>query len=150
MKRKKVDLQERGKNDVYHFGVCRITKEDMQYFFEVGGEVTCDVAEAVSILMRKVDWADPVWDVVIDANSEDVTPEKALFWLTGGYSEWRTLEHYSMPWATCYIHFQEKFGQLIANTISRCNTLGEMRDCFHLHLNLPVLYDFAIGAGLVR
>jgi hypothetical protein len=150
MKRRKLALETTGKNDVYSAGIVRITKEEGHYFFEIGGDMTSDVAEAVAILMRKVEWNDPIWDLDIDGIADDVTPEKSLFWLTGGYSEWRTLENYNKPWHDCYLHFQEEFGILIFNIVKRTKTLKEIRDSFCKHLSLPILYDFALKNNFIN
>ena len=96
MKRRKLALKTVGKNDVYNNGIVRVTKEEDSYFFEIGNELTSDISEAVALLMRKVDWNDGIWDMELeDINTDNITPEKSLFWLTGGYTEWRTLENYN-------------------------------------------------------
>lgn len=151
MRRRKLSLQVKGNNDIYHFGIIRISKEENDYFFEIGSEMTSDVAEAVAMMMRKVDWNDPVWNLTIDGVVlENITPEKSLFWLTGGYYEWRTLENYNKPWCDCYLDFQEEFGYLIINIIKRTKTLKEMRDNFLKYLNLPTLYDFALSKNMIK
>jgi len=152
MKRRKLTLQTKGKNDIYHkVGIIRISKEENEYFFEIGSDVTSDIGEAVSMMMGKVEFSDPVWDIKInDFIIENTSPEKSLFWLSGGYSEWRTLENYNKPWCDCYLDFQEEFGFLIINIIKRTKTLGDIRDNFIKHLNLPILYDFAISKNMVK
>ena len=79
-----------------------------------------------------------------------ITPEKSLFWLTGGYSEWRTLTHYNKPWCECYLEFQEEFGFLIVNIVKKSKTLSDIRNGFQKYLNLPTLYDFAISRDFIR
>ncbi len=151
MRRRKVDLQVRGKNDVYCEGILKITKEETEYFFEIGNELTCDPAEAVAIMMRRIDWESPVWDIDLGkVKTEDITPEKALFWLSGGYSEWRTLQNYNRPWCDAYLSFQEEFGQLVVNIVGRSKSLGEMRDHFAKHLRLEVMYEFALEKDFVK
>ena len=88
MKRRKLALKSVGKNDVYNNGIVRVTKEEGTYFFEIGNELTSDIAEAVALLMRKLDWNDELWNLQLDdVNIDFITPEKSLFWLTGGYTE---------------------------------------------------------------
>ena len=95
MKKRKLDLKSMAK-DIYNRGIVRVSKEEDEYFFEIGKELTSDVAEAVAILMRKVDFNEAIWDLeVSNIILENITPERSLFWLTGGYSEWRTLENYN-------------------------------------------------------
>ena len=151
MKRRKLALKSVGKNDVYNSGIVRVTKEEGTYFFEIGSELTSDVAEAVALLMRKVDWNDSLWDMEIeDAKTDEITPEKALFWLTGGYAEWRTLENYNRPWCDCYLDFQEEFGMLIFNIAKRNKKLRDIRNNYYKYLSLPILYDFAISKKMIR
>ena len=150
MKKRKLDLKSMAK-DVYNRGIVRVSKEEDEYFFEIGKELTSDVAEAVAILMRKVDFNEAVWNLeVSNIVLENITPERCLFWLTGGYSEWRTLENYNKPWCDCYLDFQEEFGYLILNIIKRSKTLKDVRENFLKYLNLPILYDFAINKNMIR
>ena len=151
MKRRKVTLKTVGKNDVYNDGIVRVTKEENVYFFEIGNELTSDGAEATALLMRKFDWDNAIWDLELeDIDVENITPEKSLFWLTGGYSEWRTLENYNKPWCDCYLDFQEEFGILIFNIVKRTKKLKEIRDNYYKYLNLPILYDFAISKNMIK
>ena len=150
MKKRKLDLKPMV-NDIYNKGIVRASKEENEYFFEIGKELTSDVAEAVAILMRKVDFNEAVWDLeVSNIVLENITPERSLFWLTGGYSEWRTLENYNKPWCDCYLDFQEEFGYLIVNIIKKSKTLKDIRENFLKYLNLPILYDFAINKNMIR
>jgi hypothetical protein len=153
MKRRKLDLKPVGATYVYERGIVKIAKEDNAYFFEIGSDLTTDVAEAVALLMRKVEWNDEIWNIDLEglnSNPENITPEKALFWLSGGSYEWRTLENYCKPWCDCCLEFQEEFGMLIYNIVKRTKSLREIRDSYVSHLSLPVLYDFALGRGMVR
>ena len=150
MKKRKLDLKPMV-NDIYNKGIVRASKEENEYFFEIGKELTSDVAEAVAILMRKVDFNEAIWDLEIsNIVLENITPERSLFWLTGGYSEWRTLENYNKPWCDCYLDFQEEFGYLIVNIIKKSKTLKDIRENFLKYLNLPILYDFAINKKMIR
>ena len=157
MKRKRIDLQIskeeiRRDKEILNQSILNVSKQSNEYFFEIGGEATTDVAEAVSILMRKVQWNDPIWDMNIDKKIvyEDITPEKSLFWLSGGNTEWKTLNHYNRPWCDCYLEFQEEFGFLIINIIKKSKKLSDIRDGFMKYLNLPVLYNFAISKDMVK
>lgn len=151
MKRKKVALDIKRANDVYNNNIIRINKEGNEYFFEIGKEITSDIAEAVTILMRKIENDSPIWDVEIkDIVSEEITPEKSLFWLTGGYTEWETLENYKKPWCDCYLYFQEEFGFMIVNIVKKSRKLRDIKDNFNKYLNLETLYDFAISKNLIK
>lgn len=150
--RKKKDLLKQELSDViYSDNRVKVMKYSNGYFFEIGKEMTSDLAEAVCILMRNFDFNHKIWEMEInDFCYEKIEPEKSLFWLTGGYSEWRTLENYNQPWQECYLEFQEEYGLVIVNTIKKYKKLSEIRNIFIKYLNLPVLYDFAISRNLVR
>ena len=151
MKRKRNDVDTKKSRKVLE-DILKVTKEENNTFFEIGDEITSDVAEAVSILMRKIEWNDPIWNMELGKNIiyENITPENSLFWLSGGYSEWRTLSHYNKPWRECYLDFQEEFGFLIINIVKRSKNLGDIRNGFVKYLNLPVLYNFAISKNMVK
>ena len=113
--------------------------------------MTNDLSEAVTIMMRVCKPDDSAWDIeVSNTNIENISPEKSLFWLTGGTQEWRNLENYNRPWCDCYLDFQEEFGLLITNIITRSKTLGEIRENYNKYLNLPILYDFALSKNIIR
>lgn len=120
-------------------------------YFEIGEETTHDVAEAVSILMRRIDFSDPIWNKKVK-NSDilDINPEKSLFWLSGGYDEWDKLTNYRLPWSDCVEEFKEEFGFLVVNSVRKSNTLKDIRDYFIKYINLPTLYDFAVSKNFVK
>lgn len=131
--------------------VVRICEEaDGSVFFEIGSELTTDLAEAVALMMRYPRTEPSLWKKRIQINTETIEPQKALYWLTGGDNEWITLQNYSKPWNQCYLEFQEEYGYMIISILERSKTLNDIRTGFLKHLNLPVLYDFAISKNLVR
>lgn len=148
MSRRKMDIRD----EILNQNEVIITKESDEYFFEIDREITSDVAEAVSILMSKVEWNDPIWKTKIDIDIiyENITPCKSLFWLSGGYSEWRTMKHYNTPWCNCYLDFQEEFGFLVVGIVRKSKTLSDIRDGFVKYLNLPVIYNFAISRDMIK
>lgn len=151
MRKKKVLLRNELSEVIFNDDRVLISKFGEDWIFEVGNEITSDIAEAVSILMRKIDYNDPVWKMEVkDVIIENITPEKSLFWLTGGYKEWEDLQNYNKPWHDCYLDFQEEFGFIIVRSVKRAKTLKDIRDSFLKYLNLPVLYDFAVSKELIR
>ena len=153
MKRKRITLENKKQDEeLFNQNQLTVTKEGNEYFFEIGSEMTTDVAEAVSILMRKIDWNDPIWKTQIDKQMiyENITPEKSLYWLSGGHKEWNSLDHYKKPWCDSYLDFQEEFGFLIVNIVKKSKTLLDIRNAFVKYLNLPILYNFAISKNLTR
>ena len=56
MKRKRITLENKKQDEeLFNQNQLTVTKEGSEYFFEIGSEMTTDVAEAVSILMRKIE-----------------------------------------------------------------------------------------------
>lgn len=150
MRKKKVLLKNELSEVVFVDRKVKVSKNNTEWFFEVGNEMTSDLAEGIAILMRTVDINHPIWNLEFDVKCEDITPEKALFWLTGGYTEWRTLDHYCKPWSECSLDFQEEFGFIIINSVKRSNKFSEVRKNFIKYLNLPILYDFAVSKELIK
>lgn len=151
MKKKKVLLKDELSETVFNEKRVFIKNYDNELIFEIGNETTNDIAEAVSILMRRLDFNDPIWKTEVkNIIPEQIVPEKSLFWLTGGYKEWEKLENYKKPWHECYLDFQEEFGFMIVKSVKRAKTLKDIRDSFLKYLSLPVLYEFAVSKDLVR
>jgi hypothetical protein len=130
--------------------VVRISEEVGQYFFEVGSEITTDLAEAVAIMMRNPRTDNSIWSKKIQINYETIEPQKALYWLSGGDNEWITLQNYNQPWNKCYLEFQEEFGFIVINILKKSKNLGDIRNGFQKYLNLPNLYEFALSKNLIR
>jgi hypothetical protein len=149
MKRKKLlELSEKPEM-VFSDQKIKITKSGGELFFEVGKEITTDIAEGVSLMMKFCDKDNKVWNLEITTNNE-ITPEKSLYWLSGGNKEWKSLENYNKSWSQCYLDFQEEFGMLIINIIKKSNKLSDIRDGFSKCLNLPILYEFAISKNIIN
>ena len=150
MKRRKIDVKSLSK-EIYNSGKIRVLHEDSDYYFEIGKEITTDLAEATAILMRVVDINDEIWNLKIDEiDYEKIEPSKCLFWLTGGYVEWNNLENFNKPWSSYYLDFQEEFGFLIISILQKSKTLGDLRYYFNRHLNLAILYDFALSKNMIH
>ena len=150
MKKRKLttDYDERLKN---HSNFVSITTEVTgQTFFEIGNEITTDLAEAVSIMMRLNGMDEKIWEREIVGNIDEVCPEKCLYWLTGGIKEWKNLDNYKRPWSECNLLFQEEFGFMVMKILRRSKKLKDVRDGFRKHLDLLTLYDFAISQNLIK
>jgi hypothetical protein len=150
MKRKRF-LKEEVSETLFNENNVVISKNKDSLYFLIGNELTTDIAEAVSILMRRIDFNDPIWKTEVrNIDFHNISPEKSLFWLSGGYKEWENLKNYNKSWGECYLEFQEEFGFLVINAVRRAKRLKDIRDYFIKYLNLPVLYDFSISKDLVR
>jgi hypothetical protein len=152
MKRKKIFLEDEISEVVFNSGKMTISKYGNINFFEIGDQITTDVAEAVSIMITSgIDENDAIWGVEIkDIDLTNIIPEKSLFWLTGGYKEWDSMINYKTTWFNCYLDFQEEFGFLVVNAVKKHKKLYDIRNYLLRYLNLPVLYDFAISRNLIR
>lgn len=150
MKRKK-ELVKSESDLIFFNGKILIQKSIDSYSFELGREITNDVAEAVSILMKMDVLDEEIWNIEVNnIDLENIVPAKCLYWLTGGYEEWNNLENYKTPWSECYLDFQEEFGFLIINIIKKSKNLSDIKKGFIKYLNLPTIYDFAISLDIVR
>jgi hypothetical protein len=149
MKKRKVDVLR--ESNVWESEIIKINKEFNNYHFEIGKETTSDIGEAVSILMRiKNRYNDPVWNTKIsDLDTYNIDPSKAIYWLSGGDSEWKNGTEYKKKWSDCFIEFQEEFGVIIISILKKSKTLKDVRDGFAKHLNLSILYNFALERNII-
>ena len=148
MKRKKL-LTSELKYVLYNNQKIMIGRSTDNYIFEIGNEITNDLAEGVSILMSIGENNPNIWNLEIDSKNIEITPAKTLFWMSGGVSEWSSGSNYKIPWCECFIDFQEEFGILVINIVKSAKTLADIRDGFRKHLNLPILYDFALCKEII-
>ena len=129
----------------------RITEEvNGQLFFEVGSEITTDIAEAVAIMLRIQNIDESIWSKELPIKIEDVEPRRALYWLSGGDKEWISKQNYNRPWSECDIEFQEEFGFMIMSILKKAKNLNDIRNGFVRYLNLPVLYEFALSKNYIK
>ena len=144
MKRKKVALMRTF--DFWSDNFIKIDKEGEQYYFEIGSDITTDIAEAVAIMMRsKSRYNNKVWDLEIkDVDYYNICPEKSLYWLTGGDIEWKLMNNYKKTWMESASLYQEKFGTRIISILRCSKTLKDVRINFTKYLNLPTLYEFSL------
>jgi hypothetical protein len=144
MKKKKVAVMR--PNNVWDSELIKISKDLDSYYFEIGTEVTMDLAESVAILMRmKSKWNDEIWNLKInDTDYYNIDPSKCLYWLSGGNEEWTDGENYKKYWHEVQLDFQEEFGIIIISILKKSKTLKDVRTGFLKHLNLTTLYNFAI------
>jgi hypothetical protein len=150
MKKRKLLIDSEIYESIFKDEKTKINKIDGEWYFEIGGEVTSDLAEAVTLMMRHYNSKDEIWNLKIKTESEYITPEKCLFWLTGGEREWSSYENYIINWPKCHLDFQEEFGILIINIVKKSKTLGDIRRHFLKYLSLPILYDFALSKGFIN
>ena len=151
MKRKKDLLEKIGNKIIFNEDEVKISQEGNQWFFEINNELTTDIAEATTLLMRICSKDSFVWEIEIkDINTEEITPNKCLYWLTGGNNEWKTLPNYKSPWCELYLEYQEEFGMMIIEIIEKSKKIGDIRKHFIKNLNLPILYEFALENDLLK
>ena len=126
------------------------TEVNGQLFFEVGNEITTDVAEAVSIMMRIPNLDETIWEKELPMDFDTVEPRRALYWLSGGDNEWVALQNYNRPWSQCDIEYQEEFGFMVMSILKKSKKLKDIKQGFIRYLNLPTLYEFALSQGYIK
>ena len=128
----------------------KVDKEGDNYYFEIGNLVTNDIAEAIAILIKSKNKNSKFWEIELkDVNLYNISPEKCLYWLSGGDKEWRFSNNYKVNWIDCCLDFQEKFGLKIIAILKKSKTTGQVRDLFSKYLNLPTLFEFSLEKGLI-
>jgi hypothetical protein len=142
--KKHKDLENKNFGEFIEWGVTG------DFYFEIGSEITDDIGEAVSILMRhKNKKSDSIWETKIsNIDTYEIKPEKSLYWLTGGHDEWKRNDHYLGSWSENSQLFTEKFGDRVISIIRESKTFGDIRKEFIKQLNLPKLYNFALEIGI--
>ena len=149
MKRKRVIVSD-GK--IIHDGnAVRIVQEiNGEMFFEIGNEITSDIAEAVAIMLRNNKIKQITWDVEVSYSNSNISPDKCLYWLSGGDREWSSLKNYNRSWSEVYMLYNKEFGDRVIDILNESKTLGDVRDNFIKYLNLPTLYEFALSKKFVK
>ncbi len=111
-----------------------------------------DYAEGVAALMRlkTVLNDERLWNTKIGNNRYDVTPGRALYWLSGGNREWKSNETYGYEWIEIDTIFEHKFRDLVYEIVENAETLNDIKEGFMKNLNLPILYEFALNNDLIN
>jgi hypothetical protein len=125
-------------------------KNNGQVFFEIEDHITQDIAEAVAIMMRKRNIDNSVWLKEMSFDVDFLDPRKCLYWLTGGDNEWIKLHNYNKPWVECDTYFTDEFEFVIRWIVKKSKNLQDIKNGFIEHLNLPVLYEFALSKNLIK
>lgn len=144
MKKKKVATMR--KFDFWSDNIIKIDNENGQYYFEIANDVTTDLAEAVSIMMKyKTKVNSNFWELEIkDVDFYNISPSRCLYWLSGGDLEWKIMNNYKKTWGECSASFEEKFGDLVLSILKSSKTFKDVRSGFIKKLSLPILYEFAL------
>ena len=125
-------------------------KNNGQVFFEIEDHITLDIAEAVAIMMRKRNIDNSVWLKEVNFDVDCLDSRKCLYWLTGGDNEWIKLHNYNKPWVECDHEFEKEFEFIIRWVVKKSKNLQDIKNGFIEHLNLPVLYEFALSKDLIK
>lgn len=112
---------------------------------------TYDCSEGVSALMRlkTVFDDDKFWNLKVGNSKYDVSPERALYWLSGGNREWEVNDTYAYNWLEVHSIFEHKFRDVVYEIVDNAETLNDIKKGFMQRLNLPVLYEFALNNNLI-
>ena len=105
MKKKKVITKERDASIViYGSDRIRVSKElNGELFFEIENELTSDLSEAIAIIINKGIIDGNFWKTTFNINMSNISPDKTLYWLSGGDREWITRTNYSKSWSDVYL-----------------------------------------------
>lgn len=150
MKKKKVITKEKETSVViYNSDRIRVSRElNGELFFEIENELTSDLSEAIAIILNKGIIDSNFWKITFN-KTKNISPDKTLYWLSGGDKEWITRTHYSKSWADVYLTYQEEFGMIIFNIVDRSKTFEDIRKEFLRKLNLSTLYEFSLEKGFI-
>jgi len=147
MKKKEVAIMRNF--DFWSDNLVKIDKEGDQYYFEIGSDITTDLAEAVAIMMIKYKNNGKFWDLELkNIDYYNITPEKSLYWLSGGDNEWQIMNNYKKSWMECSLDYQEEFGLKVISILKKSKTMKDVKNGFLKYLNLPILYEFALEKGI--
>lgn len=150
MKRKKLMVKEK-EIIIYNSNKIRVSKElNGELFFEIQNELTSDLSEAIAMSINFGLNEDSFLNTEFNININNISPDKTLYWLSGGDKEWVTKQHYSKSWSEVYLTYQEEFGLTIINIIKKSKTFGDVRNAFLKHLGLPTLYEFSLQKGFIK
>lgn len=148
MKRRKWILEQ--EHTIYNKSDISIINSGNQIIYEIKGNSTLDIVEATSILMSLSIEDLDIWNIpIINLDKNLITPEKTLYWLSGGDKEWVILDNYSISWYDCHDIFCLKFGHLVHQSVEHSKTLNDIRKFLKQNLNLAIIWDWAISKGFV-
>jgi len=152
MKKKRVITKVKEISDViYSSSRIRISKElNGELFFEIENEVTADLSEAIAIAIQKDIKDETFWKTSFNIDINNISPDKALYWLSGGDVEWLSKNHYNINWSEVYLTYQEEFGLTIIDIILKAKNFEDIRKKFIQKLNLPILYEFALEKNIIK
>jgi len=135
-------------NVIYDDSISKISIDNNIMIFEIGTELTTDIAEGVSLLMKKLDKNNPIWKTKI--NKPLIETQKCLYWLSGGDIEWKKTENYNKKWSDVFSEYDDEFKDIVSDIIHNSRTLGTIRDGFNKKLNMKVFYEFALKKKLIK
>ncbi len=152
MRKKRVITKEKETSVViYDSERVKVSKElNGELFFEIGYEITCDLSEAIAMSINYGIKDEKFFNTEFNINTNNISPDKALYWLSGGDVEWATQKNYNKCWSEVYLTYQEEFGIQIINIIKKSKTIGEVRNGFIKYINLPILYEFSLNKGFIK
>jgi hypothetical protein len=95
-----------------------------------------------------------VWEIEIKGiNTDEISPKKSLYWLTGGDTEWKTLPNYRNPWGESYLEYIEGFGMSVINIVGKSKTIGDITSIFYFSFiksNLSTRNTIKITYNLIK
>jgi hypothetical protein len=144
MRKRKIDVDDISTKQL------NIIQHGSTHIFEIDDECTNDIAEVVSLLIKKKNVDYSIWDIKTSEFNTDIAVEKSLYWLTGGRKEWESLEHYKVKWHECVSEFKKEFEHIIIKIVKESNSLLDIKNGFLKYLNLPIIYEFALSKDFLK
>lgn len=92
---------------------------------------------------------------ITQADKDNVKPEEALYWLTGGNKEWKFGDAFNVSWDKVADEVTAKFGHVVTDMVKDSNTLGELMDKMASEsglygLDMMDFYQFMSDEGYVN
>jgi hypothetical protein len=152
MKKKRVITKVKEISEVIYVSKrVRVSKElNGELFFEIENEITTDLSEAIVIALHKNIKEEEFWKLTFNIDVNKISPDKALYWLSGGDKEWIPKNYYNLNWSEVYLAYQEEFGLTIIDIITDSYTFEDIKRGFIEKLNLSILYEFALEKNIIK
>jgi hypothetical protein len=120
---------------------------------EIGYDLhTSDILEATAALMHsKALWSNKdLWSIRVSENDlYESDPVNALYWLSGGDSEWVDGFRYKHKWSEVVDVYANKFEEDLFGYVSNCSSLGDIRSIYCSEFKLRYFYEFALANDFI-
>lgn len=91
---------------------------------------------------------DSFWELELDDWTRSDIP-MAVYWLSGGDSEWRYGMYYTVEWPDVADFYCNYFSPLFYRVLEGCQTLGDVLRIYRENFNLALFYEFGLSYGTI-